>query len=384
MSVTVVWYISFQAEIYTDAATHVYLDEQILQMTPSSAPVSLLQREILEQGSALAARAPAGWEAAGAAAGAIAHPSVDYLLIAARGSSDNAARFAQYALGAETHLNVALAAPSLFTDPDDTPDLRGAAVLGISQSGQSPDIVGVLAAARRQGRPTIALTNDETSPLAAAADVVVPLATGPERSVAATKTYLASLHAIEQLVERLHPDAERARWLERLPGLVDEAVAAALARQADFDALDGAAVLTTVGRGLDFSTAHETALKIRELSGMLTEAFSPADLLHGPVAALGGDGALWVVDTRERLDDAISELLARVRERGLRTVLASRHAPPAAAPGALHLALPAEAPHWVATILALLPGQVAAMRLAERRGVDLDHPHGLTKVTLTR
>lgn len=349
----------------------------------SSAPTSLLERELLEQGTALASRAPVAWEAAGAAARAIGHPSVDYLLIAARGSSDNAARFAQYALGAEAHLNVALAAPSLFAAPSSAPDLRGAAVLGISQSGQSPDIVGVLSVAREQRRPTVALTNDESSPLAAVADVVVPLATGPERSVAATKTYVASLHAIEQIIQHLHPDASRAEWLERLPGLVDEAIGGHLARRADFDALDDATLLTTVGRGLDFSTAHETALKIRELSGMVTEAFSPADLLHGPVAALHGDGALWVVDTRPALDESVATLLERVRDRGIRTVLVSRHVPPAAA-GALHVALPTGVPHWVATILALLPGQVAALHLADRRGVDLDHPHGLTKVTLTR
>jgi glucosamine--fructose-6-phosphate aminotransferase (isomerizing) len=351
-------------------------------MDPASAPTSLLEQELVQQGSVLASRAPIAATAAGAAAEVIGHPSVDYLLIAARGSSDNAARFAQYALGAEARLNVALAAPSLFAEPEQAPDLRGAAVLGISQSGQSPDIVGVLATGRLQGRPTIALTNDEHSPLAAMAEVVVPLATGPERSVAATKTYIASLHAIEQIIERLRPDAERARWLERLPSLVEEAVGEQLARRSDFDALDGATVLTTVGRGLDFSTAHETALKVRELSAMVTEAFSPADLLHGPVAALRGDGALWVVDTRPRLDEAVATLLERVRDRGIQTVLVSRQVPPSAA-GALHISLPTDAPHWVATILALPPGQVAALHLASRRGVDLDHPHGLTKVTLT-
>lgn len=344
--------------------------------------MSLLERELLEQGSVLAARAPAGETAAGAAAALLSRPDVDYLLIAARGSSDNAARFAQYALGDEARLNVALAAPSLFATPDRAPSLRGAAVLGISQSGQSPDIVGVLEAGRLQGRPTIALTNDESSPLAAAADVVVALAVGAERSVAATKTYLASLHAIEQIVQQLRPDGDRAQWLERLPGLVEQTIGAWLERREEFDALEGTRVLTTVGRGLDFSTAHETALKIRELSGMVTEPFSPADLLHGPVAALREDGALWVVDTHPELDPMVGTLLEHVRERGIRTVLVSRRVPAVAA-DAFHVPVAADLPHWVATILALLPGQVAALQLARRRGVDLDRPHGLTKVTLT-
>lgn len=351
-------------------------------MNEPDSKTSLLERELRQQGASLAARATMSGRAADAAR-AIAAPDVDYLLIAARGSSDNAARFGQYEFGAETHLSVALAAPSLFREPGAVPSLRGAAVLGISQSGQSPDIVGVLAAAREQGRPTVALTNDEDSPLAAVADVVVPLATGAERSVAATKTYLASLHALVQIVEATNPDAERRIWLDRLPEMVDAVVLEQLERRTEFDRLDGAAFLTAVGRGLDFSTAHETALKIRELSGTVTEAFSPADLLHGPIAALGDRGALWLVDTHDRLDATTATVLEQARRRGARTVVVSRAAPAAGDEG-LHVAIPAGVPHWVAAILAVLPGQVAAFHLASRRGVDIDHPHGLSKVTLTR
>jgi glucosamine--fructose-6-phosphate aminotransferase (isomerizing) len=349
-------------------------------MNPSDSSVSQLERELREQGSAIAGRATMMQPAEDAAeliAGA------DYLAIAARGSSDNAARFGQYAFGLETGVNVALAAPSLFKTRAGAPSLRGAAVLAISQSGQSPDIVGVLAAARDQGRPTIALTNDEGSPLAAVADVVVPLATGPERSVAATKTYLASLHALVQIIEAMRPDAERRAWLERLPELIDATVGEQLARRSQFDRLEGATVLTTVGRGLDFSTAHETALKIRELSAIVTEAFSPADLLHGPVAALGRSGALWAIDTDGQLDESTAAVLEKARARGMRIVVVSRAPLPSLAGPDLHIAIPPETPHWVAAILAVLPGQVAAFHLASRRGVDLDHPHGLSKVTLT-
>lgn len=344
---------------------------------------SILEGEILEQGAVLASRASLGGSAARDAAELISERTVDYLLIAARGSSDNAARFAQYALGSEVGMSVALAAPSLFSEPDRVPDLRGAAVLGISQSGQSPDIVAVLAAAQGQGRPTVALTNDEVSPLARSADVVVPLATGPERSVAATKTYVASLHAIEQIIEAIHPDAGREHWLERLPDLVDAAVRDWLGRRSIFDSLDNLSSLTTVGRGFDFSTAHETALKIRELAGMVTEAFSPPDLLHGPVAALHRDAGLWIIDTLARREDSVAALLARAGQLGIRTIVAS-HNPVGLTSDGLHLPLPEDAPRWVATTLALIPGQVAALQTASRRGVDLDHPHGLTKVTLTR
>src|SRR3954470_18214607 len=144
----------------------------------------------------LAARASAG-DAATARASALLR-GADYVLIAARGSSDNAARYAQYLLGIEWRMPVGLATPWVVGRPD-PPLLRGGAVLAISQSGRSPDVVGVVAAARSQRRPTVALTNDVGSPLACAAEVVVPMLAGAERSVAATKTYTASLHALASI-----------------------------------------------------------------------------------------------------------------------------------------------------------------------------------------
>lgn len=345
--------------------------------------MSQLEQEILEQGAALARRAQSGNLATSAVAELLRRLDVYYVLIAARGSSDNVARFAQYALGAQARISVALATPSLYTDPAYAPALSGAAVLGISQSGQSPDIVGVLTAARLQGRPTIALTNDERSPLALAADQVIPLETGPEQSVAATKTYLSSLYAIEQIIQHLRPDDARGRWLDRLPELVSRVASEQLRRREDFEVLDSVNMLTVVGRGLDFSAAHETALKIRELSGTPAEPFSPADLLHGPIAALRDGGGLWVVNTHRELDPGVVELLDRIQDRDLRKVLVSRDLPTAAV-DALHIPVPDDIPDWVASILAVLPGQVAALALASRRGGDVDAPHGLSKVTLTR
>lgn len=352
-------------------------------MTNPKTSSSLLERELLEQGPTLRRRNTLT-ERTDAAAELIKAHSVDYLLIAARGSSDNAARFGQYAFGAEARLNVGLAAPSLFRAPMDAPDLRGAAVVGISQSGRSPDIVGVLAAARVQERPTIALTNDESSQLATAADIVVPLAAGPERSVAATKTYLASLHALMQIIDGLRPDRTRRIWLDRLPELVEGTIVEHLAERSKFDLLDGAPLVTTVGRGLDLSTAQETALKIRELSGTVTEGFSSADLLHGPIAALDHGGALWVVDTHTRPDPTTAIVLERCRRLEMRTIVVSRTSGISTGDDHLEVTLPRDVPHWVAAILAVLPGQVAALQLAGRRGRDIDHPDGLTKITLTQ
>jgi glucosamine--fructose-6-phosphate aminotransferase (isomerizing) len=340
--------------------------------------MSILEQEIAEQAEILARRAEPGRTAASAAAALLARHDVDHVVVAARGSSDNVARFAQYLLGRESRITVGLATPSLFGDIDAAPRLGRAAVIGISQSGRSPDIVAVLAAARAQGRPAIAITNDPGSPLAAEADAVVPLLTGEERSVAATKTYLASLHAVVQIQDALAPDPERGRWLEALPGVVDELVVEALAGRSRFDALAGVPLITVAGRGLSFAAACESALKLRELTGTPAEAFSPPDLMHGPIAAVSDAGAVWAI-----ADGADGEMLAALLARGGASVVVGTDERLLRA-ARISVALPAGVPDWLVSMLAVVPAQAAALRLAEARGVDVDSPHGLSKVTLTR
>jgi glucosamine--fructose-6-phosphate aminotransferase (isomerizing) len=341
--------------------------------------MSRLELEIREQADVLAARTESGWRDAARAAEVLRRDEVDYLIIAARGSSDNAARYAQYLLGLDARLPVALAAPWLYAG--DSPPLLGhAAVMAISQSGRSPDIVTVLEAARAQGRPTIAITNEVGSPLGAA-DVVVPLLAGEERSVAATKTYLASLHAIAQIVACLRPDPSSAHWFERLPGLVSEIAEAELGTRSRFDPLDGVALVTAVGRGLHLSTAYETALKLRELSGIPAEPYSLPDLIHGPIAALHPGGVVWVVSTSGRGQPDRAALEALAEDTGLSVAVSDD--PDLVAAADVGIRIEPGLPDWLAPLLAVIPGQAAALRLGERRGVDLDHPHGLHKVTLT-
>ena len=341
--------------------------------------MTTLEQEIREQGGVLRRRLRSGAPDAAAAARALGGAA--HVVVAARGTSDNVARYAQYLLGRRLRLVVGLAAPSLYGDPASAPALRDAAVIAISQSGQSPDIVGVLAAARAQGRPAIALTNDPESPLAAHADVVVPLLAGPERAVAATKTYTASLFAVAQLAAALGAPAADAAVLAALPDLLDAFVDERLARRAEFDVLDAAELVTVVGRGFDYASAYETALKLREMTGTPAEAFSPPDLLHGPIAAVGRRAAAWLVAGEDRLDDETTALWRTLRRRtGAQVAVA---ADPAALAGAdVAIRLPA-LPAWAAPIVAVVPAQAAALRLAEIRAVDVDAPHGLRKVTLT-
>jgi glucosamine--fructose-6-phosphate aminotransferase (isomerizing) len=329
----------------------------------------------------LSSRTEAGRAAAGEAADLLRASGADYLLLGGRGSSDNAARYAQYLLGMHAGLSAGLAAPWLFAGDFPPPSLRGGAVLAVSQSGGSPDVVGLLAAAREQGRPAIALTNEAESPLAAMADVVVPLGAGPERSVAATKSYMASLHAVAQLALALRPDTDMEGQLAHLPELVGAAVEQQLDSRAQFDALASPAWLTVVGRGLSYATAHETALKLRELSGTPAEAFSPPDLLHGPVAALGPSTGLWIVSAGGGRQPDTS-LAGSVRRRA-GVVVAVSDDSELLASADVAVRLPPGLPAWAAAFVAVIPGQAAALRLAELRGVEVDAPHGLTKVTLT-
>jgi len=302
-----------------------------------------------------------------------------YAVIAARGSSDNAARYAQHVLGRLAGLPVVLATPSLHTLYDAPPRFVDALVVGISQSGASPDVVSVVAEGARQGAMTAAITNDPGSPLAAAAAHVVDLGAGEERSVAATKTYTASLAAIAWLAAAAAGDRAREGELAALP----DALERQLAREGDVGAaLDAVATwerLTVVGRGAHYATAFEAALKLRELAGIVTEPYSPADLLHGPIAAVGRDQPLLAIVPHGPTDGSMRELVAAARRRGA-PVAAIGHDP---ALGDPFLGV-VDGPEWLGPLAAIVPAQLLAVGLAESRGVDVDVPFGLTKITLTR
>lgn len=317
------------------------------------------------------------------------------IVVAARGSSDNVARYAQYLWSVQHRLPVTLATPSLQTVYGVAPDLSGQLVVAISQSGSSPDVVGVLAAARDQGRPAVAVSNEPDSDLAAAASVVVDLGAGAERSVAATKTYTGSLLAVALLgAAWLGEAGQRRRGLDQLR-TVPAAVAALLERLTGSEAVAAAASVLgphdrgiAVGRGLNLSTAHEVALKVTELAGTLVSPYSPADLRHGPLGAVGRGTPVLLVMPDEPASASVAALASD---------LASRRAPVVAiadpaGPGGEVLAtcaagLPLDAdpgvPGWLSPLLAVLPGQLLAARLAAARGVDVDRPGGLAKVTRT-
>jgi glucosamine--fructose-6-phosphate aminotransferase (isomerizing) len=324
-----------------------------------------------------------GRESAHIAALAAALPTFDYVLIAARGSSDHAALYAKYVWGALAGYPVALAAPSLHTLYERPPRLSGALVVGISQSGQSPDIVAVLQEAQRQARPTLAITNDPTSPLAQAADEVIELHAGPERSVAATKTYTAQLAVIAALAAVWSGAPERLAELSRLPEALEATLAgdAAIAQSAArYRAIES---LTVVGRGYNYATAFELALKLKELTYVMAVPYSSADFRHGPIATVAaGSPALLVMPAGRTLPDLL-DLAGELRQRGAELLVIS-DAPEALALATTSLPLATAVPEWLSPLAAILPGQQLALHLALARGLDPDVPRGLAKVTLTR
>jgi glucosamine--fructose-6-phosphate aminotransferase (isomerizing) len=307
---------------------------------------------------------------------------IDHVLVAARGSSDHAGVYGVYALGAVAGMPVALAAPSLFSRYGQPPRVGGALVIGISQSGRSPDVVAVLAEASRQGALTMAVTNDPESPLAEAAAHVTDLGAGPERSVAATKTYTAQLAVMAALAASLGERPTDA-WadLRRVPGVMGRALASAdAARALARDARDMVECVV-VGRGFSLATALEWALKLKELAGIRAQAYSAADYEHGPVASFGSGGWLLAVRASGPMAGDIEALASRlVAERAGHALLLSGRA----ASDAAWLPFPDELPEWLSPLVAILPAQLFAAALTAEKGMDAERPRGLSKVTLTR
>jgi glucosamine--fructose-6-phosphate aminotransferase (isomerizing) len=346
-------------------------------------PGTQFEREIREQPSVLRRLLGEGRDAAESAARGIERFGPRFVLIAARGSSDNAARYAQYLLGAHNRLAVALAVPSLFTLYEAPPALACALTIGISQSGQSPDILSVLSETRAQGGATLAVTNEPSSPLSQIADHTLPLLAGPELAVAATKTYTAQLFALAMLSAALEGSAERWAALARVPDWLDEVIAKHTDLSARVELFSGTQKLVVLGRGYNYSTAFEIALKLKETSYLVAEPFSGADLLHGPVAMIDrGFPVILLAPSGRTLSEARA-LLSLLLDRGAR-VLTISDVPELLSAAEAHIELPSAVPEWLSPMVAVVAGQLLAGALALSFGRNPDSPRGLSKITLTR
>jgi glutamine---fructose-6-phosphate transaminase (isomerizing) len=308
---------------------------------------------------------------------------IRYVVIAARGTSDNAATYGKYLLGARNRLPVALAAPSLHTLYGAPPLLQGALVVGISQSGRSPDIVAVLDDARLQGSPTVAITNAPNAPLARAAEYVIDVGAGPEQSVAATKTYTAQLVALAMLSLALDSSDTQLAELTTLPLSVSETLELSESmgvRAARYRYMPHCAV---VGRGFNYATAAEVALKLKELTYVGTTPYSSADMRHGPIAVVAEGYPVVVVAPAGRTLADMANLVSALRQRDAELVVISDQQD-LLAQADTPLQLPEGLPEWLSPMVAVVPGQLLAYHLAVARRLDPERPRGLRKVTETR
>ncbi|MCB9586924.1 MAG: SIS domain-containing protein [Polyangiaceae bacterium] len=345
--------------------------------------MSQLLSEIEEQPKTLARLLELGRSAAMEAARRIRAFQPSWVVIAARGTSDNAARYAQYLFGAHNRLGVGLAAPSLCTLYDAPPDMRRALTIGISQSGQSPDIVSWVEEARRQGGATLAITNDPSSPLALSADSCIPLSVGEEKAVAATKTYTGELLALGMLSAALSGKQSNWEALETVPGAVRTAISKNQQIESLAQEFAGSSQFLVLGRGFNYCTAFEVALKIKETSYIVAEPYSVADLLHGPVAMVDeGFPCLVIAPSGQALAGA-SELVELLRQRKAHVVVLSDDTE-LCRRGQASLKLPRGVAEWASPIVSVVPGQQFAHALAVAKGLDPDTPRGLSKVTRTR
>jgi glucosamine--fructose-6-phosphate aminotransferase (isomerizing) len=303
----------------------------------------------------------------------------------AHGSSDNAAAFGVYAFGLLARWTALRDSISLTVHYDTPLPMEGSVAIGLSQSGQTPDVVEYLARARARGAFTVAVTNEPESELAEVAEAVLPLAAGAEQAVAATKTYLNQIGALALLAACVGGSGERyagaiaraADVLEQsLPGL--ESAVQPLAVPFAY-----VGRMFVIGRGVEFATAREIALKLLETCRVAAEPLTATGLAHGPVAALDPLFPVWTIASRDATLPAVVEAAARAREAGA-AIVASGDAAGSIEGAEYVVPVPALPEPLLSPLLSVVPGQLFAWALARAKGFDPDHPRGLRKVTLAR
>jgi len=358
-----------------------------------AAPTAML-REIRDTPFAVARLLTDGVSEIQRAADAIRADDPAWVSLVARGTSDHAAIHLRYLIETELGIPAGMAAPSTVTIYGAVLRWRGGLVIAVSQSGRSPDLIAVVEAARAGGALTVAIVNDAASPLAAAADHVIDCRAGEELSVAATKSYVAQLAAGAALVALLAPSPALRTAIARMPGLLDDSLSIAQDAVnddapivAEFAASERSIV---IGRGFEYPTALETALKLKETSRLFAEGYSSADFSHGPVVLTGPEVPILAIRPDGRMGPLVDEGIAAALATGSVPWVIGGSGLSADPPAGLMterligLPLPGDLPEALASLATILPGQLLAEAVARRRGYDPDAPPGLRKVTLTR
>ena len=349
---------------------------------PQDVPGSLLLREIREQPAALTRLLEHCGEYA-AAARLARERGVNIVRLVGHGSSDNAASYGVYAFGLLPGWTALRDSISLSVYYGAEIDLHGSCVVALSQSGRTPDVLDYVERARARGAFTIALTNESGSPLAESADAALPLAAGPELGIAATKTYTTQVAALALLAAYAAEDGDRvADGVREVTQLLADLLPVLERRLSEVAvALAFVGRMFVIGRGTEFATAREISLKLLETCRVGAAPLTATDLAHGPVAALDGLFPVWAIAADDPLLPAVREAAARAREAGA-TLLASGTEAGSIPDADYYVPVPKPALPLLAPLLSVVPGQVLAWALAQAKGLDPDHPNGLTKVTL--
>ncbi len=350
---------------------------------------TLMRREIEAIPGVVARFLDEGAAEVAAAVEAVRRAEPAFVAIVARGTSDHAAIHLRYLIEVELGIPTGLAAPSVTTIYEAPVRWEGGLVIAVSQSGRSPDLVAVMEAATASGATTITIANDAASPLAAAAQHVIDCRAGEERSVAATKSYVAQLAAGAALVAGLSRDDRLARALAGMPQVLARSLAAAAAEVTDrapiVAAFAGSERSIVLSRGFDFPTALETALKLKETGRLFAEGYSSADFSHGPVVLSGPGVPVLAIRPGGLAASAVDEAIAAASAvGGVVWIVTGPTGGGVAEDHLLRLPLPADLPESLAPMATILPGQLLAEAVSRRRGYDPDAPPGLRKVTLTR
>lgn len=345
--------------------------------------MSVMRDEIYEQPQAVASAVEQEFAPVGTLARELREREIRHVVIAARGTSDNAATYAKYLLEIVVGVPVALAAPSVYTLYDASVQLAGSLVLGISQSGQATDVVQALSAARASGALTACITNVAGSHITEVSDHTLLCHAGEEKAIAATKTYTTSLAIIALLAGHWANSATILEGLRALPDQIHQTLALEATVESAVERYRYMSECAVLARGLNQATALEAALKMTETSYIVAKPYSGADFLHGPIAMVSEGFPCLLFAPDGRAYPSMVELALKLREREAEMIIVA-HSPEVLKLAKRPLALATSIQEQLSPILTIVPGQLWAYHLARARGKDPDRPRGLSKVTLTR
>jgi glutamine---fructose-6-phosphate transaminase (isomerizing) len=340
---------------------------------------SKMSAEIREQPEVLERILDEGWDEVLSASHVLRQGDLRSVMIAARGTSDNAALYAKYLFEVLLGVPTALASPSAFTFYESRMNLEGVLVVGISQSGESQDVLETVRRSGELGANTLTVTNDEGSAMAKVGQHHFFLRAGKEESVAATKTYTAELMMLYLLVSALKGEERPGHEVRRLPELSREVL------EAEWEGTERyryAEYMVVTSRGYNLATAEEAALKLMETTYIVAQAFSAADLRHGPIAMIGHDFPVLAIAPPGRAQPGMKSLVENLRDRGAELVVVSDEGTMLAKASA-RFPVPASLPEELSPVLCAIPIQLLAENLARLKGLDPDSPRGLNKVTET-